>query len=47
MTTARFVCMLLDVFPDDEITLNGTVCKPIDKPMGFSSMIRYWLGEGR
>lgn len=46
-TTARFVCMLLDVFPNDEIALNGVVVKPVDRPMAFGDMIEYWMRGGK
>ena len=42
-TTARFTAMLLELFPEDIIELNGRVINPLDGPTSWEDIMERWL----
>lgn len=44
-TTARFTAMLLEIFPDDVIELNGNRINPLDGPTSWEGIMERWLPD--
>ena len=46
-TTARFVVMLLEIFPHDRIELNGNLINPLDGPTSWEDIMERWLPDDK
>ena len=44
-TTARFTAMLLEIFPNDVIELNGNRISSLDGPTSWEDIMERWLPE--